>query len=402
MHKEKNVLRTLFLIILADMLGFGLIIPLLPYYAKEFGASALMIGFLGSIYPLGQVFAAPLIGRLSDKYGRKRALHLSVGGTFVSLLILGFAKSLSLICFSRLFDGLTGGNITVAQSYIGDFTDEKSRTKSLGLIGAAFGLGFILGPAFGGFLSQWGMHVPAFFAAGLSFVNIINIFLFLPDSKPVKNSKSVPFTFQELKKTFSQPAVASLLFTKFFYSLGFTMFESTFALFAISRLNLPASKTSFILAYIGVIIVFVQGILIGKLTKKYSETDLIRYGIFLSVPFLVLYSFVKTVPMLLVLLAPLSVFSAVIGVSISSLATKLVSKDKLGGTLGIFNSVDSLMRIVAPVFGATIVQYIGAKYLGTIEGSSVFVSAILFGMLFLPKCNAKTNTDKTEELSANV
>ncbi|SHN58656.1 MFS transporter [Fervidobacterium gondwanense] len=398
MGKERNVLRTLFFIVLADMLGFGLIIPLLPYYAKEFGASALMIGLLGSVYPLGQIFASPLIGRLSDKYGRKRALLLSVGGTFVSLLILGFAKSLSLIFFSRLFDGLTGGNITVAQSYIGDFTDEKSRTKSLGLIGAAFGLGFIFGPAFGGFLSQWGMRVPAFFATGLSLINIINILLFLPDSKPVRDSKSKPFTFQELKKTFSQPAVASLLFTKFFYSLGFTMFESTFALFAISRLNLPVSTTSFILAYVGVIIVFVQGFLIGKLTKKYSEADLIRYGIFLAVPFLVLYSFAKSIPVLLVLLAPLSVFSAVLGVSISSMATKLVSKDKLGGALGIFNSVDSLMRIISPVLGATIVQYIGAKYLGVVEGFAMFLSAIVFGSLFLPKYSAKTKNEKGQLL----
>ena len=144
-EKTKKVLTTLFFIVFADMLGFGLIIPLLPYYAKEFGAKDIVIGFLSMIYPLGQIFASPLIGRMSDKFGRKIALLLSVGGTFLSLLLLGFAKSLTLIFISRLLDGLTGGNITVAQSYISDFTDKKSRAKSLGLIGAAFGLGFILG-----------------------------------------------------------------------------------------------------------------------------------------------------------------------------------------------------------------------------------------------------------------
>ncbi|MFN3328323.1 MAG: MFS transporter, partial [Fervidobacterium pennivorans] len=176
-HK-KNVLVTLFFIVFADMLGFGLVIPLLPYYAKYFGASDIIIGILSMTYPLGQIFASPLIGRFSDKFGRKIALLLSVGGTFASLIVLGLAKSLVLIFLSRLIDGLTGGNITVAQSYISDFTDEKSRSKGLGLIGAAFGLGFILGPAIGGFLSKWGFSVPAFFAAGLSFFNLINIVLF--------------------------------------------------------------------------------------------------------------------------------------------------------------------------------------------------------------------------------
>jgi DHA1 family tetracycline resistance protein-like MFS transporter len=197
-HKKK-VITTLFFIVLADMLGFGLIIPLLPYYVKQFGAGDFMIGLLSMVYPLGQIFAVPFIGRLSDKVGRKKALLHSVGGTFVSLLTLGFAKSLVVIFMARLIDGLTGGNITVAQSYISDFTGEKERAKNLGLIGAAFGLGFILGPAIGGFLSRWGFSVPALFAAGLSFINLINIVFLLPESKPVKESKRVPFTFEELK-----------------------------------------------------------------------------------------------------------------------------------------------------------------------------------------------------------
>lgn len=258
-NTNKNVLLTLFFIVFADMVGLGLIIPLLPYYAKQFGATDILVGFLSTVYPLGQIFAAPLIGRLSDKFGRKIALFLSVGGTFASLLVLGFARSLTMIFFSRLVDGLTGGNISVAQSYISDFSDEKSRSKSLGLIGAAFGLGFILGPAIGGFLSRWGFSTPAFFAAGLAFLNLINIFFLLPDSKPVVDPKKVPYTLEELIKTFKQPKVSSLLFTRIFYSLGFTTFESSFTLFAIRRLQLELSQTSFVLAYIGLVLVITQG-----------------------------------------------------------------------------------------------------------------------------------------------
>lgn len=380
----KKALTTLFFIVFADMIGFGLVIPLLPYYAKQFGATDILIGTLAMTYPLGQTFAAPLIGRLSDKYGRKIALLISVGGTFLSLVLLGFAKTLSLIFISRLVDGLTGGNIVVAQSYISDVTDEKSRSKNLGLIGAAFGLGFILGPAFGGFLSNWGLSVPAFFAAGLSFINLINIALLLPDSRPSKISKKIPYSLEELKLTFSQPRLLSLLLTKLFYSLGFTTFESSFALFAMKRLELEISKTSFLLAYIGIVIVFTQGILVGIVTKKYSENIIIKRLMPLLSSLLFLYSFSSNIPILIVFLTPIAVSSALMGISITSLTTKSVSSEKIGGTLGVFSSVDSLTRIVSPLLGAAIIQYFGAKFLGPFVGISVFVSFFIFLVKFLP------------------
>jgi len=383
-HKKK-VITTLFFIVLADMLGFGLIIPLLPYYVKQFGASDFMIGLLSMVYPLGQIFAAPLIGRLSDKVGRKKALLLSVGGTFVSLLTLGFAKSLVVIFMARLIDGLTGGNITVAQSYISDFTDEKERSKNLGLIGAAFGLGFILGPAIGGFLSRWGFSVPALFAAGLSFINLINIVFLLPESKPVKESKRVPFTFEELKNTISTPHISSLLFVKFFYALGFTMFESTFALFTMRKLELPLSTTSYVLAYVGLVLVFTQGFLVGKVTKRYEESKIVQILVWIAASFLVMYSFSPNIATLLLFLTPLSISSALIGVSLSTLVTKSVGKDKLGGTLGVFNSVDSLMRIISPLVGGAIIQYLGPSFLGIFEGAFVLIGGLIFITVFIPR-----------------
>lgn len=389
----KNVLLTLFFIVFADMVGFGLIIPLLPYYAKQFGAEDVVVGFLSTIYPLGQIFAAPLIGRLSDKFGRKIALLLSVGGTFLSLLILGFARSLTFIFVSRLLDGLTGGNISVAQSYISDFSDEKSRSKSLGLIGAAFGLGFILGPAIGGFLSRWGFSVPAFFASALALMNLINIIVFLPDSKPATDPRKVPYTFEELVKTFKQPKVASLLFTRLFYSLGFTTFESSFTLFAIRRLNLELSQTSFVLAYLGVVLVITQGLLVGKVAKKFAEYVVVKYLMPLAILLLAVYSFSSNLATLVLFLTPLSISSGLIGVSITSLTTKSVSKDKLGGTLGIFSSADSLVRIVSPLIGAVVIQYVGSRFLGVVVAVFVSIGFVIFRTKFLP--NLATMTKHT-------
>lgn len=382
-QNKNKILTIMFFIVLADMIGFGFVIPLLPYYAKQFGATDLLIGLLGSVYPLGQIFASPLIGRLSDKIGRKKALLLSVGGTFTSLLILGFARSLSLIFLSRLTDGLTGGNITVAQSYISDLTDQKDRAKSLGMIGAAFGLGFIIGPALGGFLSRFGVSVPAFVAAGLSFTNLMMIIFLLPESKP-ENSRRVPFTFEEMKKTVFSPQMRPLIFIKLFYSFGFTTFESTFALFAMKRLSSTLSTTSFILTYIGILVVFSQGFLVGKIAKRYAETNILRLIMPLVAPFMFLYSISKSVPVLLFFITPISLGSALIGVSFTSLITKRVSKDKFGGTIGFFNSIDSLMRILSPVLGGAIIQFLGPALKGTFEGIFIFLAFLILILFYIP------------------
>ena len=173
---RNNRLAIIFVIVFVDLLGFSLILPLLPYYAQTFGADAFVTGLLVASYAVAQLIGAPLLGRLSDRVGRRPVLFISIFGTFVGFLLLGFAGALWMLFVSRVVDGLTGGNLSVAQAYISDVTDQKNRAKALGLIGAAFGLGFIIGPAVGGALSVYGYAVPAFAAAALSAINLIAVF----------------------------------------------------------------------------------------------------------------------------------------------------------------------------------------------------------------------------------
>ena len=170
----------------------ALILPLLPYYAKTFGANGFVTGVLVSSYAAMQLLGAPVLGRLSDRFGRRPVLLLSIFGTFIGFLLLGFATTLWMLFASRLIDGITGGNISVAQAYISDVTDPKDRAKSLGLIGAAFGLGFIIGPVTGGVLSQWGYAIPAFVAAGLAFINLLLVFFWLPESLTPERRAAMP------------------------------------------------------------------------------------------------------------------------------------------------------------------------------------------------------------------
>ncbi|MBK6725485.1 MAG: MFS transporter, partial [Acidobacteria bacterium] len=185
--KEKfftTPLIIIFVTIFIDLIGFGMVIPILPYYANTapFNATPLEIGFLVAIYSLMQFFFSPLLGRLSDRYGRRPILFISLLGSAVGYLVIGFANTLFLVFLGRIISGITGGNISTAQAYIADVTSKKDRAKGMGLFGAAFGLGFIFGPALAGVTSKYGVHVPFFFAAVLSFANAIALYLILPES----------------------------------------------------------------------------------------------------------------------------------------------------------------------------------------------------------------------------
>lgn len=374
---DKEIKRRLVLVfgfVFVDLLGYSLILPLLPYYAETFGASLTLVGLLGTSNALAQLVAAPVIGRLSDRYGRRLLLIFSIAGTVLSFLLLGLAQSLPMLFLSRILDGLLGGNIALARAYITDVTDESNRSKGLGIIGAAFGLGFIIGPAMGGFLSRFGYSTPAFVASALSLLNLLAVILWLPESLTEERRTAMRarprarFGLRTLVSALERPCAGPLLHVLLFYGLAFTLFQSNFALFVKERLGLEAQATSFILTYVGLLSVLVQGVAIGKLTDAFSERQLILVGAMVLAFSLIGWAFVPNVVLLLIVLAPIALSGGVLNVVLTSQLTKSVYRDEVGGTLGLSASLQTLAQIVAPGLGGLLLDFLGTWSVGLLAG----------------------------------
>lgn len=379
---KNSRLMTIFLIVFIDLLGFSLILPLLPYYAETYGATPIIVGLLVASYAAGQLIGAPLFGRLSDRIGRRPVLILSVIGTGIGFLLLGFAEPignllagifapqaanafiLGVLFFSRILDGLTGGNITVAQAYITDITDDQTRAKGLGLIGAAFGLGFIIGPAVGGALSQWGYSLPAFVAASVSFINVLMIIILLPESLPPERRSNAsgqnrpPFNINALRQALNRPKVGPLLQVRFFFALAFAIFQTIFALYAQS-IGLSSQTTGFLLAYVGILSVVTQAGLIGILTRRFSENNLMITGLWIMAGALLAWAFATQLWFLVVLILPMAVAGGVSNTIIQSSTTKSVTRQEVGGILGITASIEAMTRVIAPIAGGYLLQNLG-------------------------------------------
>jgi len=357
-------LFSIILVVFIDLLGFSLILPLLPYYAKTFNANQTTTGILIASYALMQLIGAPILGRLSDRFGRRPILLLSVFGTFLGFLLLGFANALWMLFASRIIDGLTGGNLSVAQAYISDVTDEKSRSKGLGMIGAAFGLGFIIGPVTGGLLSQWGYAVPAFAAAAISLINLILIYAWLPESlteekRSQMTEKRPAVTLNALLAAFQRPFTGSILITRFFFGLAFAIFQTIFSLYALAKFNLTARDTGFVLTYVGVLSVIVQGFLVGRLTSRFREDLLITASVALMAISLLGWALAPSLIWLYIIMTPTALSGGLLNTLLSSTLTKAVAPQEIGGILGLSAAVESSTRIIAPILGGLLLQQIG-------------------------------------------
>jgi DHA1 family tetracycline resistance protein-like MFS transporter len=381
-EKMNKRLFSIILVVFIDLLGFSLILPLLPYYAKTFNANQTTTGILIASYALMQLIGAPILGRLSDRFGRRPVLLLSVFGTFLGFLLLGFANALWMLFVSRIIDGLTGGNLSVAQAYISDVTDAKDRSKGLGMIGAAFGLGFIIGPVTGGLLSQWGYAVPAFVAAAISFINLILIYAWLPESlteekRSQMTEKRPAITLNALLVAFQRPFTGSILITRFFFGLAFAIFQTIFSLYALAKFNLAARDTGFVLTYVGVLSVIVQGFLVGRLTNQYREDLLITVAVVLMGISLLGWALAPSLLWLYVIMTPTALSGGLLNTLLSSTLTKAVAPQEIGGILGLSAAVESSTRIIAPLLGGVLLQQLGTWAPGAF-GAAVMVGVSIY------------------------
>lgn len=366
------------MIVLVDMLGFALIIPLLAFYADSFGASELQTGLLVSSYAAMQMVSAPVLGRISDRYGRRPVFIVSIFGTLVGFLILGFATSLWMLFASRILSGLTAGNISVAQAYIADITDEKNRARGMGLFGAAFGIGFILGPALGGLLSQFGFAVPALVSAGLAFINLLTVYFWLPESltaerrAELSTQRKADMSFGALRSALQRPRVGPLLWVRFGFAIAFNSFQTIFPLYVLKKFGLDAQQTGYILAYIGIVLVIMQGGLIGPLSARFKESDLLFAFLVFTWAGLTGWAVAPTVPFLLAAMLPLAIGAGSFNALINSAISKSVGRKEVGGMLGFGAGLESFTRVIMPAIASYLLGAFGTSVPGWMASLVMF------------------------------
>ncbi len=396
-------------IVLVDLMGLSIIVPLLPLYAARFGATPIVVGILQATYPLMQFLGAPVLGRLSDRFGRKPILLISQLGTFAGFILLGFANMLWLLFASRIIDGLSGANISTAQAAIADTTNEKNRTQGLGLIGAAFGVGFILGPIIAYIvlaLSGGDYRAVALTAAGFSLASIFMTTFWFREThhsgQPLTSGARSPFSFGAMRQALSRQTIGFLLLIMFFYQIAFGGYEQLFSLFTLTRLGMDATDTAGLFALAGIFIVVIQGVLIGRWSRQKGDRWLVIMGVSALGIGLIGTSLTPQVPVpwydklhvlqslagqgpvqvsiqtikvglpdqaargwfgilwLLIASFPAALGGGVLHPAVNSLITKAADKTEVGAMLGISAGFYSAANAIAPLFYGALFEWLGA------------------------------------------
>lgn len=354
---NKKALITIFLIILTDIIGFGIIIPLLPSISENLGIKGAALGLLTASYALAQFISSPILGNLSDKFGRKPILVLSKAGTVLAYIILAFSRSYGLILLSRLVDGFTGGNIPAARAYISDVTTKENRARGMAIIGMAFGLGFILGPALGGIFFSIGKSqtLPALVGAGLSFFSLILTQLFLDESyrKNKKTGETRNFSFKNFLVIFKHPEIQKLLGVVFISTIIMSGMQTTITFFTDSQFGFTPEKNSLLFIYLGVLGLIVQGTLARK---KIANTNLmIKIGLGLSAIGIMSIAISPILGTLLVAIGINSMGGSISQIFLPTALSTTSSTDPEGEIMGAYEGVSSLARVIGPAILGSLV-----------------------------------------------
>ena len=355
----------IFVTIFIDLIGFGMVIPILPFYAssEQFMATPFEIGLLFSIYSWMQFFFSPVLGRLSDRYGRRPILFISLLGSAVGYFVIGFANTLVMVFIGRIIGGITGGNISTAQAYIADVTTKENRAKGMGLFGAAFGLGFILGPALAGILSKYGVQVPFYFAAVLSLVNAMALYFILPESlKPGlhPSHEDRKGNIAEIVDSLREPRFRTIAAIYVLLITAFSIMTYAFVLFTNFTFGYGAEQNGYLFAYVGFLAIIMQGGLFGVAAKTFGEARLAAFGCVMLVISLFAMPFSSPefggLTGLLLVSALLSFGNAIASPALTSLASKHAGDHEQGKVMGVMQSGASLARAIGPTIGGILLN----------------------------------------------
>ena len=374
-------LYIIFLISFTEVLGFSMVLPLIPFLGLELGLTPSQIGLIVSVFSICQLFASPVTGKLSDHFGRKPLFILSQISTFIGFIFLGFATTVILLIVARLIDGLLGSNMTVSQAYISDITEPRHRTRVYGYSSGVFGAGLIFGPFIGGILSTINYSVPMFFAAAITLISIALVILFLPETVPKKTEKiSLSFNdvipVNDVKHFVSTHHIRNILLMFFIYNLGFFLFISNISLLAEAQFNATADQVSFYMVWIGLIRVGIQTVLIARILRFFGENRALVTGVFSMIVSMVAIALSAEY---LFVFVPLIFLAYGTGVSRPILTSKLtnsVTQKETGAILGVNNSLISVAQIITPIIGGLIIEYLPSQTLP-------LMSAIIFALLIL-------------------
>jgi multidrug resistance protein len=367
-------LGIVFTTVVIDLIGFGIVVPILPLWAEDLGASATVIGFLAASYSAMQFIFAPLLGRLSDRYGRRPVILISLLGSAVSSFMIGFANSIILLFVARILNGISGASYSTAQAYVADITTKENRARGMGLIGAAFGIGFIIGPALGGLCALVDKRLPFFVSGALALANMAIAWKRLPetDRRPAASGGRLAF----LRRAIADRTVGPLVVITFLGTFAFTGMETTFSLLGRRRFDFDLTKASLIFAFIGIVAAVLQGKLIGPIVDRMGERRVMNLGIVLTAAALGLLA-VTTNVVALFPVAALLAASGLVFPTVTALVSKASSDDEQGAMLGVLASASGLARAIGPVAAGALFDWaIPAPYL---VGAGLFALCLLIG-----------------------